>query len=76
MRCWIQQSTKLKLDYFDLMYATCSLGELEGETFADRGKFFYFAVCKSCIVGYLKKEKNCPKCDILIHQSHPLNYIR
>lgn len=29
--------------------------------------FFYVVVCKSCIVGYLKKEKNCLKCDIFIY---------
>ena len=36
---------------------------------------FIFAVCKSCIVRYLKNNNNCPTCKIVIHQSHPLNYI-
>ncbi|RUS86313.1 hypothetical protein EGW08_005898 [Elysia chlorotica] len=31
--------------------------------------------CKSCIVRYLEEKNNCPKCDIEIHQSYPLNYI-
>lgn len=31
--------------------------------------------CKSCIVKYLEDHSNCPKCHIVIHQSHPLNYI-
>uniref|UniRef100_A0A183SU26 RING-type domain-containing protein n=1 Tax=Schistocephalus solidus TaxID=70667 RepID=A0A183SU26_SCHSO len=32
-------------------------------------------VCKSCIVNYLTANNTCPVCGILIHQSHPLNYI-
>ncbi len=35
-----------------------------------------FSVCKSCIVKYLEKNNKCPKCELVIHQSHPLNYIR
>ncbi|OQV21997.1 Polycomb group RING finger protein 3 [Hypsibius exemplaris] len=31
--------------------------------------------CKSCLVKYLQKNRSCPKCEILIHQSHPLDYI-
>lgn len=32
--------------------------------------------CKSCIVKYLDDNNNtCPKCDNVIHQSHPLQYI-
>ncbi|KAG5449187.1 Polycomb group RING finger protein 3 [Clonorchis sinensis] len=31
--------------------------------------------CKSCIVKYLEERYDCPSCGILIHQSHPLNYI-
>uniref|UniRef100_A0A0X3Q174 Polycomb group RING finger protein 3 n=1 Tax=Schistocephalus solidus TaxID=70667 RepID=A0A0X3Q174_SCHSO len=31
--------------------------------------------CKSCIVNYLTANNTCPVCGILIHQSHPLNYI-
>ncbi|KAA0196733.1 Polycomb group RING finger protein 3 [Fasciolopsis buskii] len=31
--------------------------------------------CKSCIVKYLEEKYDCPSCGILIHQSHPLNYI-
>lgn len=32
--------------------------------------------CKSCIVKYLNDNNNtCPKCDNVIHQSHPLQYI-
>lgn len=32
--------------------------------------------CKACIVKYLNDNNNtCPKCDNLIHQSHPLQYI-
>ena len=37
----------------------------------------FFSVCKSCLVRYLDIEKNnkCPRCELVIHQSHPLNYI-
>jgi len=31
--------------------------------------------CKSCIVKHLEDNINCPECDIMIHQSHPLDYI-
>lgn len=31
--------------------------------------------CKTCIVKHLQKGVCCPKCGLLIHQSHPLNYI-
>lgn len=31
--------------------------------------------CKTCLVKYLHEHNKCPKCGILIHQSHPLNYI-
>ena len=32
--------------------------------------------CKNCIVKYLNESNNtCPKCDNVIHQSHPLQYI-
>uniref|UniRef100_A0A6G1S3Q7 Polycomb group RING finger protein 3 n=2 Tax=Aceria tosichella TaxID=561515 RepID=A0A6G1S3Q7_9ACAR len=32
--------------------------------------------CKNCIVKYLSDSNNtCPKCDNVIHQSHPLQYI-
>lgn len=32
--------------------------------------------CKDCIVKYLNDNNNtCPKCDNVIHQSHPLQYI-
>lgn len=32
-------------------------------------------VCKSCLVKHLEERNTCPTCDIVIHQSHPLNYI-
>jgi len=34
--------------------------------------------CKSCIVKHLNSEDNntCPQCEEVIHQSHPLNYIK
>lgn len=31
--------------------------------------------CKSCLVKHLEEHNTCPTCDIVIHQSHPLNYI-
>lgn len=31
--------------------------------------------CKSCIVKHLEEKNTCPCCDIVIHQSHPLQYI-
>ena len=33
------------------------------------------AVCKSCLVKHLEKLSTCPTCEIVIHQSHPLNFI-
>ncbi|KFD45680.1 hypothetical protein M514_13440 [Trichuris suis] len=33
------------------------------------------AFCKSCLVAHLREKTTCPKCEIVIHQSHPLNYI-
>lgn len=34
-----------------------------------------FLVCKSCLVKHLEENNNCPSCQIVIHQSHPLQYI-
>lgn len=31
--------------------------------------------CKSCIVKHLEDHINCPECEVMIHQSHPLDYI-
>ncbi|CAG0915759.1 unnamed protein product [Notodromas monacha] len=31
--------------------------------------------CKSCIVKHLEDNNNCPECENVIHQSHPLQYI-
>ncbi|UYV78160.1 PCGF3 [Cordylochernes scorpioides] len=31
--------------------------------------------CKSCLVKHLEDNNTCPTCDIVIHQSHPLQYI-
>ena len=31
--------------------------------------------CKSCIVKHLEDNIHCPECDVMIHQSHPLDYI-
>lgn len=34
------------------------------------------SVCKSCLVKHLEENNtNCPTCNIVIHQSHPLQYI-
>lgn len=33
------------------------------------------AVCKSCLVKHLEENNTCPTCNIVIHQSHPLQYI-
>jgi polycomb group RING finger protein 3 len=32
-------------------------------------------VCKSCLVQHLEEHNTCPHCDLVIHQSHPLQYI-
>ena len=34
------------------------------------------SVCKSCIVKFLEDHNTCPKCNLVIHQSYPKNYIR
>ncbi|KAI5261727.1 Polycomb Group Ring Finger Protein 3 [Manis pentadactyla] len=31
--------------------------------------------CRSCLVKYLEENNTCPTCRIVIHQSHPLQYI-
>lgn len=35
----------------------------------------FFLVCKSCLVKHLEENNSCPTCQIVIHQSHPLQYI-
>lgn len=39
--------------------------------------FISILVCKSCVVKHLEEENTCPDpdCQLVIHQSHPLNYI-
>lgn len=36
---------------------------------------FLQTVCRSCLVKYLEENNTCPTCRIVIHQSHPLQYI-
>ncbi|OXA62505.1 polycomb group RING finger protein 3 [Folsomia candida] len=31
--------------------------------------------CKTCLVKHLEENNTCPECEIVIHQSHPLQYI-
>jgi len=31
--------------------------------------------CKSCLLRHLEESNKCPKCELLIHQSHPKQYI-
>ncbi|KAL5022296.1 hypothetical protein ScPMuIL_001451 [Solemya velum] len=31
--------------------------------------------CKSCLVKFLEENNTCPTCKLVIHQSHPMNYI-
>ncbi|XP_038046794.1 polycomb group RING finger protein 3-like [Patiria miniata] len=31
--------------------------------------------CKSCLVKFLEENNTCPICHLVIHQSHPLNYV-
>ncbi|KAJ8317444.1 hypothetical protein KUTeg_005348, partial [Tegillarca granosa] len=31
--------------------------------------------CKTCLVKFLEEKNTCPICGIVIHQSHPMNYI-
>lgn len=38
-------------------------------------KSFIITVCKSCLVKHLEENNTCPECNIVIHQSHPLQYI-
>lgn len=41
-------------------------------------RFFFrnqFLVCKSCLVKHLEENNTCPACEMVIHQSHPLQYI-
>lgn len=45
------------------------LGELSDEN------VLLQTVCRSCLVKYLEENNTCPTCRIVIHQSHPLQYI-
>lgn len=38
---------------------------------------YLLPVCKSCLVKHLEESPNnaCPDCNLIIHQSHPLQYI-
>ena len=36
----------------------------------------YVTVCKTCIVKHLDEHNTCPKCNEVIHQSHPKEHIR
>lgn len=38
--------------------------------------FVYFLVCKSCIVQHLDKQNTCPSCNITVHPTRPLDFIR
>jgi len=31
--------------------------------------------CKTCLVKHLEENNTCPSCNIVIHQSHPLQYV-
>ncbi|KAI6233814.1 Cleavage and polyadenylation specificity factor subunit 4 [Aphelenchoides fujianensis] len=31
--------------------------------------------CKSCLLKYFEEHNDCPKCKVLIHQSHPTHYV-
>ena len=33
-------------------------------------------VCRTCITRYLETSKYCPVCDVMVHKTKPLNYIR
>lgn len=39
-------------------------------------QYFNFLVCKSCLIKHLEDNDTCPTCEIVIHQSYPLNYLR
>ena len=38
--------------------------------------FVFYLVCKSCIVKYLQMSKQCPMCNIKIHETQPLINLR
>ena len=38
--------------------------------------FFWFLVCRSCIVKYLQTSYHCPVCDVEVHKTKPLLHIR
>lgn len=42
---------------------------------SDKVTFDLFTVCKSCLVQHLEEKNTCPDCNLVIHQSHPLQYI-
>jgi polycomb group RING finger protein 3 len=37
--------------------------------------YFICLVCKKCIVEYLEDSNHCPRCDIELHHSYPLQQI-
>ena len=42
----------------------------------DITKIVFILVCRSCIVKHLEENTHCPKCEKVIHHSHPMNYLR
>lgn len=67
----VERSVKLKsINQFITCYI-CKGYLIEATTITECLHTF----CKSCIVQYLEENNTCPKCNNLIHQSHPLLYI-
>lgn len=55
---------------------TCKLCQNSFSTvFGDNLCSCIIPVCKSCLVKHLEENNTCPTCNIVIHQSHPLQYI-
>lgn len=70
---------------FSLFYLKCGSGNADPWTtlsyFLVMIKYWnvilwHYIVCKRCIVKWLQENNTCPTCEMVIHQSHPLQYIR
>uniref|UniRef100_A0A2P2I498 Polycomb group RING finger protein 3-like n=1 Tax=Hirondellea gigas TaxID=1518452 RepID=A0A2P2I498_9CRUS len=67
----MERRIKLKTLNEHIICAICSGYLIDATTVTECLHTF----CKSCLVKHLEEKNTCPSCELVIHQSHPLNYI-